>query len=257
MSWKYSWVAFWTIFRKEVVRFMRIWTQTLLPPIINQSLYFIIFGSLIGSQIRSIQGISYMAFLVPGIVMMAVISSSFTNVVSSFFGLKFQRNVEELMVSPTPPWVILAGFSFGGVLRGILVGLIIFIVSAFFTTPAIAHLGFIILFVFLTALVFSLAGFLNAMYATKFDDIGIFTTFILTPLTYFGGVFYSIKDLPAFWQGLSKLNPILYMIDGFRYGFYGINDVNVWFSALMLVAFTVILTVINLHLLKKGTGIRT
>lgn len=250
------WISFLTIARKEIVRFLRIWTQTLLPPVINQSLYFIIFGGFIGSQIRNVQGIQYMAFIVPGLVMMAVITSSFTNVVSSFFGAKFMRNVEELMVSPTPNYVIIAGYAMGGVARGLMVGAIIFAISALFTQPVIFNGWIIALFIFLTAVVFSLGGFINALFATKFDDVQIFPTFVLTPLTYFGGVFYSIKDLPPFWQTLTKFNPILYMVDGFRYGFFGISDVDVGFSVMMLVGFTVVLAGVAMWLLKRGTGLK-
>lgn len=254
---KNNWIAFYTIVRKEIVRFLRIWMQTLLPPVINQALYFVIFGAFIGSQIKDIHGVPYMAFIVPGLVMMAVITSSFANVVSSFFGAKFNRNIEELMVSPTPNWIILAGFTIGGMLRGILVGLIVYVVSAFFTNLSIYNLGIVITFIVLTSILFALAGFINALFATKFDDISIFPTFILTPLTYFGGVFYSIKDLPVFWQNLSRLNPVLYMIDGFRYGFFGASDVNVAVSAVILVGFTITLATIALVLLKKGAGLKT
>ena len=250
-------IALFTIVRKEVGRFMRIWSQTLLPPVINQSLYFIIFGSFIGSQLKPMNGVPYMSFIVPGLVMMAVITSSFANVVSSFFGAKFQRNIEELMVSPTPHWVVLLGFVLGGVLRGILVGAIVFLVSLAFVTPQVAHPFLVILFVTLTATVFGLAGFLNAIFATKFDDVSIFPTFVLTPLTYFGGVFYSISNLPPLWQSLSRLNPVLYMIDGFRYGFLGQADVDVNLSLSMLCLFVLILTGLNLYLLKKGTGLRS
>ena len=249
-------VALITIIRKEVTRFTRIWSQTLLPPAITQTLYFIIFGKFVGSHVGQIQGISYMSFLVPGLVMMAVINSSFANVVSSFFGAKFQRNNEEWMVSPTPEWVILTGYCLGGMLRGIIVGIIVLGISFFFTHPHIAHLFIIVLFMVLTTLVFSLAGFLNAIFAKKFDDVAIFPTFVLTPLTYLGGVFYSIYSLPESWQMLSKLNPILYMVNGFRYGFYGVSDVNVGISFLMLIIFAGILTLLNLQLLKKGTGLR-
>ena len=250
-------IALTTIVRKEVVRFFRIWTQTLLPPVITQTLYFIIFGKFVGSRIGNIHGISYMAFIVPGLTMMAVINSAFANVVSSFFSSKFQRNVEELMVSPTPNWVIVLGYCAGGVLRGILVGFIVFVVSIFFTHPAIHSLPVIILFVVLTAVVFSLGGFLNGMFAKKFDDVAIFPTFVLTPLTYLGGVFYSIHSLPEVWQKISQLNPILYMVNGFRYGFYGISDVNVWVSIAILLVFTIILVFLNLYLLQKGIGLKS
>ncbi|MEI6728675.1 MAG: ABC transporter permease [bacterium] len=255
----HKWIAFLTITKKEITRFTRIWTQTLLPPVITQSLYFVIFGGFIGSQVGKINGISYMAFLVPGLVMMAVITSSFSNVVSSFFGAKFQKNIEELMVSPTPNWIVIAGFVAGGVLRGIIVGFIVFLVSFTFVRPQIYNIGWIIIFVTLTAIVFSLGGLLNGIFAKKFDDVAIFPTFILTPLTYLGGVFYSVKDLSQPWSTISQFNPVLYMVNGFRYGFYGegFSDVNVFFSLFMLIASTLILFIICLRLLNKGTGLRS
>lgn len=249
-------VAFQTIVRKEVGRFMRIWTQTLLPPVITQSLYFIIFGGFVGSQIPPINGVSYMSFIVPGLVMMAVITSSFQNVVSSFFGSKFQKNIEELLVSPTPNWVIIAGYVAGGVIRGILVGVIVFGISAIFARPVVSNIGIIILFILLTAILFSLGGLINAVYAKKFDDVAIFPTFVLTPLTYFGGVFYSINRLPEFWQGMSRLNPILYMIDGFRYGFFGFSDLNLGMSIAVLVGLTVVMVAWADWLLRKGVGMK-
>ncbi len=256
MTPRHTYIALMTIVRKEVVRFTRIWTQTLLPPAITQTLYFVIFGKFVGSRIGQMQGISYMAFIVPGLVMMAVISSSFANVVSSFFGAKFQRNNEEWMVSPTPDWVILAGDCAGGFLRGIFVGVIVFAISVFFIHPQIAHPAVIIVFMVLSTIVFSLAGFLNAIFAKKFDDVAIVPTFVLTPLTYLGGVFYSIHSLPETWQTVSKCNPILYMVNGFRYGFYGVSDVSIGMSILMLAFFAGILIYLNLYLLKKGTGLR-
>jgi ABC-2 type transport system permease protein len=249
-------VSLLTLVRKEVTRFLRIWPQTLLPPVINQTLYFVIFGSFIGSQVGDINGVSYMAFLVPGLVMMSVISASFANVVSSFFGNKFMKNLEELMVSPTPNWVIISGYASGGVLRGLMVGALVFVISFFFVRPEIEHPLIIVLFVLLTSIVFSLGGLVNGIFAKKFDDIGLFSTFILTPLTYFGGVFYSVDMLPEFWQTVSKFNPILYMIDGFRYGFYGQADLNVWLSIGMLVSFTLILMIASSILLKRGIGMR-
>ncbi|MBD3270051.1 ABC transporter permease [Candidatus Peregrinibacteria bacterium] len=256
MYFKETSVALYTLVRKEVVRFLRIWTQTLLPPAITQTLYFIIFGTFIGSQLRDIEGISYMAFIVPGLIMMAVINASYSNVVASFFGSKFQRNVEELMVSPVPTWVIIAGYSVGSVLRGILVGLIVFVISWFFTTPDIYNFGVIALFILLTSLLFSLGGLINGLFARKFDDINIFPVFILTPLTYFGGVFYSIDMLPEFWQIVSKFNPIVYMVDGFRYGFHGFSDFNVWLSLGVLAVFVLLLGGINYYLFDRGIGIR-
>jgi len=249
-------VAYFTILRKEIIRFMRIWMQTLLPPVITQTLYFIIFGTFIGSQIKDINGISYMAFIIPGLVMMAVINSSFQNVVSSFFGSKFQKNIEELMVSPTPNWVIIAGYVSGGVIRGLIVGILVFIISVLFTAPVIFNFWVIAFFIVLTAVMFSLGGLINAIFAKTFDDISIFPTFILLPLTYFGGVFYSIADLPEVWQNFSRFNPILYMIDGFRYGFYGFSDVNILFSASLLIGLTFVLMLISYFLLKKGIGLK-
>ncbi|MEK9159360.1 MAG: ABC transporter permease [Patescibacteria group bacterium] len=256
MNFAGQWVAFMTIVRKEVTRFMRIWPQTLLPPVINQALYFVIFGGFIGSQIKEVQGVSYMEFIVPGLIMMAVISNSFANVVSSFFGTKFMHNVEELMVSPTNNSVIVLGWSVGGMLRGFLIGLIVFGVSFFFTSPQIEHPILLLLFVILTAAVFSFGGFLNALFAKKFDDVSVFPTFILTPLTYLGGVFYAVSSLPPFWQTVSKFNPIVYIMDGFRYSFYGTAEMNVWGSLGILSAFTVGLFWLNVSLLNKGKGLK-
>ncbi len=250
-------IALETIVRKEVGRFTRIWAQTLLPPLINQSLYFIIFGGFIGSQISEIKGISYMSYIIPGLIMMGIISNSFANVVSSFFSSKFMHNVEEMIVASVSNEVILLGYTFGGMLRGLLVGLLILGMSLFFVPFTIAHPLYFVAFAVLTALLFALAGFLNALFAKKFDDISIFQTFILTPLTYFGGVFYSIDHLPPFWQTISKFNPILYMVDGFRYGFYGINDLNPAFGLLFLLLCCIVLTLLNLHMMKKGYGLKT
>lgn len=250
-------ISLFTIVRKEYVRFMRIWTQTLLPPVINQSLYFIVFGSLIGSQIRDIDGIPYMAFIVPGLVMMAIITSSFMNVVSSFFSSKFLKNIQEVMVSPTPKWVVMLGYTIGGMMRGLMVGLIIFGVSFFFITPAIKHPFIVILFALLTSLLFSLAGLTMGIFARKFDDVSFVPTFILTPLTYLGGVFYSIKGLPEFWQKVSQLNPIFYMIDGFRFGFYGQGDLSVFISILVLFIFILIFAILNWRLLERGYRMKT
>ncbi len=250
-------VAFSTIIRKEVVRFCRIWTQTLLPSVITQTLYFVIFGKFIGAQVGAISGISYMSFIIPGLVMMAVINNAFANVVSSFFGAKFQRSIEEILVSPMPHWVMVAGYVAGGTLRGIICGILVFLVSIFFEHPVVHNIILVALFMILTSIVFSLAGLMNGIFAKKFDDVAIFPTFVLTPLTYLGGVFYSIHALPALWQKVSYLNPIFYMINGFRFGFYGISDVNVFLSLGLLIAFAVGLIVINLYLLKKGLGMRT
>lgn len=253
---KHQLIAYKTIVRREVVRFTRIWTQTLLPPVITQSLYFVIFGKFIGSRIGEVQGVDYMAFIVPGLVMMAVINSSFTNVVSSFFSSKFQRNIEEMLVSPVSNWAIIGGYITGGALRGLLVGIIVFGVSIFFTHPQVHQIGIVVLFIILTAVVFALGGLLNAIFAKKFDDISIFPTFVLTPLTYLGGVFYSIYDLPPFWQQVSRFNPILYMVNGFRFGFYGVSDVSVWISIGILLFFTLVLTLANAYVLREGIGLK-
>lgn len=249
-------IALQSILHKEVARFMRIWSQTLLPPAITMSLYFIIFGKLIGSQIRDMGGFSYMEFIVPGIIMMAVIQNAYANVVSSFFGAKFGRFIEELMVSPVSNNTILMGYVGGGVIRGMLVGLIVTTISLFFVRVPVAHPFIILLVVLMTSVLFALGGFLNAVFAKKFDDIAIVPTFILTPLTYLGGVFYSIELLPEPWKSLAQANPILYMVNAFRYGFLGKSDIDVTVALAMIFGFTVLFYVIALTLLKKGVGIR-
>lgn len=252
-----QWVAFSTIVIKEVRRFMRIWQQTLLPPAITMILYFIIFGNLIGSRIGKMDGVDYMSFIVPGLIMMSVITNAYGNVSSSFFGNKFQRSVEELMVSPVFPSVILAGYVIGGVVRGVMVGIIVTLLSLYFTDLQLHNLPVVIIVTILSAILFALGGFINAVFATKFDDITIIPTFIITPLTYLGGVFYSISLLPEFWQDVSKLNPILYMVNSFRYGILGISDVDVVFSIAMLIAFIGVLASISVWLLRRGTGMRS
>jgi len=257
MNPKKNYIAFRTIVDKDIKRILRVWVQTLLPSAITMTLYFIIFGQFIGSQVRNIEGFSYMEFIVPGIVMMAIITNSFTNVVSSFFFIKFQRSIDEILISPTPNWIILTGHITGGVFRGLLVGIIVLAISLFFTSLKVHSFVVIIVFVLLTSIVFSLGGFLNAIFAKKMDQVSIVPVFVLTPLTYLGGVFYSIKVLPEFWQVVSLLNPILYMVNGFRFGFLGISDVNIWIGFWILVLFTVALFYINLYLLKKGIGIKS
>ena len=252
----YQWIAFKTLLRKEISRIVRIWTQTLLPPLVTQSLYFIIFGKFIGSQVGSINGVSYMSFIVPGIVMMAIINSAYGNVVSSFFGAKFQRSIEEMLVAQMKEWVIVAGYAAAGVIRGIVVGALVFIISCFFVHPSVYNIGIIILFTILTSMVFSLAALINGIFARNFDEVAIFQNFVLIPLIYLGGVFYSISRLPVFWQNFSKLNPLLYMVDGFRYGFFGFSDVDVTFSAMLLIVLTLVLWQINIWLLKKGIGVK-
>lgn len=246
-----------TLLRKEVHRFTRIWPQTLVPPLITQSLYFVIFGKFIGSQIRDMQGVSYMAFIVPGLVMMAVINNAFVNVAGSFFSAKFQRSIEEMMVSPMPESVMIAGYVSGGMLRGMIVGILVFGVSVFFTRPVIHNAPLILAFILLTSVVFALGGLTNGILAKKFDDVSIFPTFVLTPLTYLGGVFYSIQSLPEFWQDVSRLNPVLYMVNGFRHGFYGFSDVPAGISLGILLGFVIALTGLNYALLRRGIGLRS
>ena len=252
-----QWVAFVTILVKEIRRFLRIWPQTLLPPAITMTLYFVIFGNLIGSRIGEMGGFDYMQYIVPGLIMMSVIQNSYGNVVSSFFGTKFQHSIEEMLVSPMSNLVILLGFVAGGVARGIFVGLIVTLLSLFFTNLAVHNIWLTMLVVVLTAVLFSLGGFVNAMFANKFDDIAIVPTFILTPLTYLGGVFYSINLLPEFWRAVSLFNPIVYMVNTFRYGVLGESDVDVTSSVLAIVAFTVGMFIYCLWLLNRGTGIRS
>ncbi len=251
-----NWVAFITILNKEVTRFMRIWQQTVFPPVITTTLYFIIFGNLIGPRIGEMGGHSYMEFIVPGLILMSVINNSYANVSSSFFGAKFQRSIEELQVSPVPNSIVLLGYVGGGVLRGLLVGVVVTLVSLFFSDLSIHSFPVAGSIILLTALLFSLAGFLNGMFATKFDDVTIVPNFILTPLTYLGGVFYSIQLLPEFWQWVSHTNPILYMISGFRFGFLGTADIDLTVSFVLISLFCVILFVVNLRLLDRGFNLR-
>ncbi len=246
-----------TLAWKETQRYLRIWVQTLVPPAITMTLYFIIFGNLIGSRVGPMDGYSFMEFIAPGIIMMAVITNSYTNVVSSFFGAKFQRHIEELLVSPTPNYVILAGYVAGGVGRGLFTGLIVTIIASFFADLSIHSVPVTVSVVFLTAVLFSIGGFLNGMFAKKFDDIAIVPTFILTPLTYLGGVFYSVSLLPDFWQGLSLANPILYMVNAFRYGILGSSDIPLGIAYTLVLAFIVAGTWLSLWLLQRGTGLRS
>jgi ABC-2 type transport system permease protein len=245
-------IAYQTMIRKEIVRIFRIWTQTLLPSVITMALYYAIFGKFVGSQIEAIGAFTYIQFIVPGLVMMAVITNSFSNVVSTFFGAKFQKNIEEIIVSPTPSWVVIAGFVSGGVIRGFLVGILVLLTSLFFTKLVIFNLGIIILFMFLTSLLFALGGLINGIFAKTFDGTAIIPTFVLTPLTYLGGVFYSINLLPSPWRSLSLANPILYLVNGFRYGFLGITDVSIGYSIALLIILCAALLSFALFLFRKG-----
>jgi len=249
-------VALQTIVYKEVRRFLRIWVQTLLPSVITTTLYFLIFGTLIGSRIGKMNGYDYMDFIVPGLILMAVISNAYSNVVSSFYGTKFQRNIEEMLAAPVPSWVILVGYISGGVMRGLIVGLSVTAVSLFFTDMTVAHPLMMVVVFLLTGVLFSAAGFINAVYAKSFDDISIVPTFVLTPLIYLGGVFYSIELLPDFWQKVSMLNPIFYIINVFRYSILGASDVSLLSGFAVIAFFITALIVMSLRLLNKGVGIK-
>ncbi len=250
-------IALKTILVKEIRRFTRIWPQTLLPPAITTSLYFLIFGKLIGDRIGLVNGVSYMDYIVPGVILMSVISHSYANVVSSFYSTKFQRHIEELLVAPVPNWVILAGYIGGGVTRGILVGCVVAGISMLFTDLSVLHWWPTVLVFVLTSVLFALAGFVNAIFADSFDDISIIPNFVLTPLSYLGGVFYSVAMLPDIWQQVALGNPILYLINAFRYGLIGISDIDVYMALMMVIGFVVILIGFCLWLLAKGVGIKT
>jgi len=251
-------IALHTIVRREIVRIMRIWTQTLIPPAITMTLYFVIFGKLIGSRIGTIQGgFSYMQYIVPGLVMMSIITNSYGNISSSFFGAKFQRSVEEMLVSPMSNWVILLGYVTGAVARGLVVGLLVLLIALGFTSLHVQHPFITLLSVVLGATIFSLAGFVNAVYAKKFDDIALVPTFVLTPLTYLGGVFYSVNMLGEPWQAISRINPILYMVNAFRFGVLGISDVQIGMAFAVMLVFVAVLAALALNLLNRGVGLRS
>lgn len=252
MNGKQQLTAFVTIIKKEIKRILRIWPQTLLPPAITMTLYFVIFGTMIGSRVGEMGGVSYMQFIVPGLIMMAVITNSYSNVVSSFFSTKFHGNIEEMLISPMSKHVILLGFISGGVFRGLAVGLIVTLLALFFTQLSISHLFVTIFTVIATSVLFSLAGMINAVFAKSFDDISIIPSFVLTPLTYLGGVFYAISDLPQIWQKISLLNPIVYMVNAFRYGVLGHSDVNVGYSLVAIGIFTVIFYGVAFKLLNSS-----
>ncbi len=250
------WVGFLTILRREWGRIIRIWGQTIVPPAVTATLYFIIFGSLIGRRIGEMGGFDYVQYIAPGLIMMSVITNSFGNVVSSFFGAKFGKHVEELLVAPLPNWLIVCGYVSGGVIRGLIVGLVVTAVALFFTHLPVAHPFVIVGSVLLTSIVFSLGGFFNAIFAKNFEQISWFPTFVLTPLTYLGGVFYSVSLLPGWAERLSHLNPILYMVNAFRYGFLGTSDVHLGVAFGITLAAAVIMFAIVVTLMNRGTGIR-
>ena len=256
MNWREILTAFNTIFIKEILRFSRIWIQTILPPAITMTLYFVIFGNLIGKAIGEMDGFKYIDYIVPGLIMMSVITNSYSNVVSSFFSAKMHGHIQELLISPTPNIVILLGFVAGGVARGLSVGLVVTIVSLFFTKMDIQHPVITITVVLLTSILFSIAGFINAIYAKTFDAMNIIPIFILTPLTYLGGVFYSINMLSSFWQSVSLFNPVLYMVNGFRYGILGVSDINPSSSFILIIVFIIALFSFAMYLLNKGIGLR-
>ena len=250
-------IAFRTLLFKEIRRFMRIWPQTLLPPAITTSLYFLIFGQLMGERIGMVNGVSYMDYIVPGVILMSVISHSYANVVSSFYSTKFQRHIEELLVAPIANWTILAGYIGGGVTRGLLVDCVVSGISLLFTQITVIHWDITIAVFILTSILFSLAGFINAVFADSFDDISIIPNFILTPLSYLGGVFYSVSMLPEIWQKIALGNPILYMINAFRYGLIGVSDIDAYVALAVISSFIVVMILFCLWLLNKGIGIKT
>ena len=249
--------AYITLVIREMLRFTRIWVQTILPPAITMGLYFIIFGNLIGSRMGEMQGQSYIDYIVPGLILMSVITNSYSNVVASFFSSKYQRNIEEMLISPMPNWIILAGYVTGGVMRGLAVGLIVTVVAAFFTDLRLENPLVAVLVLLMTSVLFSIGGLINAIYARSFDDISIIPTFVLTPLTYLGGVFYSIDLLPEFWQDVSLLNPILYMVNALRYSVLGVSDIGVTTALTLIFGFNVLFAWVCLYLMHKGTGIKS
>ncbi len=256
MNLSLNWVALKTIVNKEFIRVMRIWVQTIVPPAITMTLYFIIFGNLIGRRIGSMDGFDYMQYIAPGLIMMSVITNSYGNVVSSFFGAKFARHIEEMLIAPMSNATIIIGHVAGGVVRGLLVGSLVTLIALGFTQLKVEHPFITFSMVLLSSIVFALAGFINAMFARKFDDISIIPTFVLTPLTYLGGVFYSISLLPEFWQKVSLANPILYMVNAFRYGILGTSDIDISHAYAIVVLFVAVLFTASLLLLNRGVGIR-
>lgn len=251
------WIGYQTIVIKEITRIVRIWAQTLLPPVITMSLYFVIFGAIIGRRVGEMGGMPYMEFIVPGLIMLTVITNSYGNVTSSFFGAKFGKHIEELLVSPLPPWIILAGYITGAVFRALIVGTLVWLVAAFFAGFQMFHLGVSLSVLVLTAVVFALGGFVNGVYAQKFDDVTIIPTFVLQPMTYLGGVFFSVSLLPGIAQQIALFNPIVYMVNAFRFGLLGVSDVPLWTAYAIIIGFGVVLFAFCMSLLKRGVGLRT
>ncbi len=252
-----TWTSFYTIVRKDVLRMFRIWAQTFLPSVVTSTLYFLVFGAFLGSKIGEVQGVPYVMFVVPGLVMLAVITNSYANTSFVMFSAKwFGRNIDEILVSPTPPWILVGGYITGGVIRGVLIGVLVLLVSLFFTSLTIHSMFVVITFLILTSIVFALAGLVNGVYAKTIDGINIVPTFVLTPLVYLGGVFYSAESLPGFWGTLTKFDPVFYIINGFRYGFLGTSDVSIYLSIGLLVLFAVILLGIAWYLIRTGLGLR-
>ncbi len=242
--------------RNDFMRIMRIWSQTLLPPVVTTSLYFIVFGTFIGSQLAPIQGLSYIQFIVPGLIMMSVITSSYMNTVSTFYFAKWAKTLDEVLVSPMPEWLVIVGFVSGGVMRGLMVGVLVSIAALFFTHLAIQNILVLVAALLLTSILFSVAGLINGVFAKGFDGISIVPTFVLTPLTYLGGIFYSISQFPEFWQKVSLLNPILYMVNAFRWGFFGVSDINIFVCFAVLLSFIILFLAILLWLFRRGIGVR-
>jgi ABC-2 type transport system permease protein len=245
--------------RKDVVRMFRIWVQTFLPSVMTSTLYFLVFGTVLGSRIGDMQGVDYMQFVVPGLVMLAIVTSSYANTSFTFFSSKFfARSIDEILVSPTPPWLMIAGYVGGGVVRGVLVGTLVLIVSIFFTglSLSVHSLAIILSFALLTSLVFALAGLVNGIYAKSIDGINLVPTFVLTPLVYLGGIFYSVTSLPSWWQAITYSNPLFYLVNGFRYGFLGITDVKLMYSVGILLGLIALLVAVNWYLIRKGLGLR-
>jgi ABC-2 type transport system permease protein len=251
------WIGFKTILIKEVTRILRIWAQTLIPPVITMSLYFVIFGAIIGRRVGEMGGMPYMDFIVPGLIMLSVITNAYGNITSSFFGAKFGRHIEELLISPLPPWIILAGYVSGAVFRAVTVGILVWLVAAVFSGFHMHSVAVTFSILLLTAIVFALAGFINAIFAQKFDDISIIPTFVLQPMTYLGGVFFSVSLLPGVWQHIALFNPIVYMVNAFRYGLLGVSDIPLWIAYAITMGFGLVLAATCLQLLRRGVGLRS